>query len=128
MITLEELEIYKLSRKLSKTGWQIYESLDWRIKKITGDQFVESTDSVGANIAEGYGRFHYLDRIKFFYNARGSLLESKHWFETLKERNFVKDKNFVDDYEDTYDELKPKLNGFINSLYKSKTNYSNHHD
>ena len=68
-ITLENLEAYKLSRKLSKISWNVYEKFDWRIKKIIGDQFIESTDSGGANIAEGYGRFHFLDKVKFYYNA-----------------------------------------------------------
>jgi len=41
-----------------------------------GDQFIRSIDSITANIAEGFGRFHFLDRRKFYYNARGSLLEA----------------------------------------------------
>lgn len=57
--------VYKLTRELSRIAWVIYEKLEWRIKKIMGDQFIESTDSVSANIAEGYGRFHYLDKVKF---------------------------------------------------------------
>ena len=65
-IPLRELEVYRLSRELSKIGWQIYNEIDWRVKKIIGDQFITSTDSIGANIAEGYKRFHYLDKIKFF--------------------------------------------------------------
>lgn len=51
-----------------------------------GDQWVSVTDSVGANIAEGFGRFHYLDKNKFNYNARGSLLEAMHWTEIAAER------------------------------------------
>jgi len=30
-----------------------------------GNQFLTAADSVGANIDEGYGRFHHLDRVKF---------------------------------------------------------------
>ncbi|MCL5667302.1 MAG: four helix bundle protein [Patescibacteria group bacterium] len=87
-IILKNLEVYQLSRELSKLAWKIYEPLDWHIKKINGDQFIESTDSTGANIAEGYGRFHYLDKIKFFYNCRGSLMEcAQHWIELLFEKN-----------------------------------------
>jgi four helix bundle protein len=43
---------------------------------IIGSQFITAINSIGANIAEGYGRFHYLDKNKFMYNARGSLMEN----------------------------------------------------
>ena len=60
-IVLKDLEVYRLARELSSMGWDIYDKLDWQDRKTMGDQFIRSTDSVGANIAEGYGRFHYLD-------------------------------------------------------------------
>lgn len=121
-ISLENLEVYKLARELSKIGWEIYNSLDWKIKKITGDQFIESTDSVAANIAEGYGRFHYLDKIKFYYNSRASLMESAdHWLELLEERGLV-NKNLYTEFKSTAKELSIKLNNFIAAIYKSKAN------
>lgn len=73
-IVLKDLEVYKLARELSKIGWEIYEFLDWQIKKIVGDQFIEATDSIGANIAEGYSRFHFLDKIKFFLYCAGFVI------------------------------------------------------
>ncbi len=69
-ILLKDLEIYQLARELSRIGWEIYSALDWQMKKINGDQFIEATDSVGANITEGYKRFHYLERIRFCYISR----------------------------------------------------------
>src|SRR5512147_2150191 len=42
------------------------------------DQIRRSSKSVGANIAEGYGRFYCKDRVRFCYNARGSLSETEH--------------------------------------------------
>lgn len=65
-LNLNDLEIYLLSRELSDIIWNVYVDLDWKLQKIMGDQFVRLTDSVGANIAEGYGRFHYLDKIKLY--------------------------------------------------------------
>lgn len=118
-ISLDKLEVYKLARKLGKIAWRIYKKLDWRTKKIMGDQFIESSDSVAANIAEGYGRYHYLDKVKFYYNARGSLLESRNWFDLLKERKFLEEKN-IEDYLGCYKELRPALNALINSTFKAK--------
>ena len=118
-LSLEKLEVYKLARQLSTFAWQVYESFDWRIKKIIGDQFVTSTDSVGANIAEGYGRFHYLDKVRFYYNARGSLLESRHWLDLLKERKIISAKD-INKYLITYKNLRIVLNGLISSAMKAK--------
>ncbi len=120
-LNLDKLEVYILSRELSRISWTIYEQLDWNQKKIMGNQFIEATDSAGANIAEGYGRFHYLDKIKFYYNARASLKESRHWFEILSERKIIK----IDDKQDylkVYAKLSPKLNAFISASYKNIKN------
>ena len=40
-----------------------------------GDQVLRAGRSSTANIAEGYGRFHYMDNAKFCSNARGSCWE-----------------------------------------------------
>ncbi len=39
-------------------------------KKNIGYLFIKATDSVSANIADQYNRYHYLDKAKFYYNAR----------------------------------------------------------
>ena len=89
-VEIADIEVYKLARQLSGMAWAIYKKLGWQDRKIMGDQFVESIDSVGANIAEGYGRYHYPDKVKFYYNARGSLIEScNHWLGILREREKV---------------------------------------
>jgi four helix bundle protein len=87
-----------------------------------GYQFVESGDSIGANIAEGYGRFHYLDRIKFYYNSRGSYNEFRtHWLELLLERLKISQEEFEEIIQ-VCDKFQLKLNNFISSTYRSKSN------
>lgn len=119
-IVLKNLEVYQLARELSDMGWAIYEKLGWQDKKTMGDQFISSIDSVGANIAEGYGRFHYLDKIRFYYNSRGSLLESAtHWLELLNERGKISKEGFKD-CKVVAEKLSLKLNNFISATYQSK--------
>ena len=119
-ITLENLEIYKLARQLSQLSWKAFDKLDWHDKKIMGDQFISSIDSVGANIAEGYRRFHYLDKIKFFYNSRASLSEStQHWLELLLERNKISQDEF-NQIKKIANALSIKLANFIKTTYQQK--------
>ena len=86
---LQNLEVYQLARKISQSAWALYAGLSWQEKKIIGDQFISAVDSVGANIAEGWGRFHFLDRTRFNYHARGFLIESQHWLGLMVERSIV---------------------------------------
>lgn len=122
VIKIPDLDVYKLARELSKIGWEIYKNLDWKTQKILGDQFIESTDSVGANIAESYGRFHFLDKNKFLYNARGSLSEaSMYWVELLHEREKINDQ-YYSRYKSTAQQVGIKLNNLISVTKKSHQN------
>jgi four helix bundle protein len=110
---LKDLDVYNLACDISRDSWGIYEKFDWNLKKILGDQFIRAIDSIGANIAEGFGRFHYLDKNKFNYNARGSLFESKHWVNTLIEREKI-DRELGKKILENLDKLAIKLNNYIN--------------
>ena len=124
-IPLKELTVYQLARELSKIAWEIYQDLDWRNKKTMADQFLTATDSVGANIAEGYGRHHYLDQIKFYYNSRGSLNECcHHWLEILNERKVVNPEKYTK-FKQVAEKLSLKLNNFISATYKQKEIHRN---
>ena len=112
---LGKLDIYKLALKLSDKIWQIYINLANDLKYNIGNQVIRSIDSIGANIAEGYGRFYYKDSIKFYYNARGSLWESKHWIYLLYKRDLVDKKEYEEIIKDL-EILGKKLNGFIRSI------------
>jgi four helix bundle protein len=114
------LIVYQLSRELSRIGREIYRRLDWKQQKIIGDQFITATDSVGANIAEGYARYHFLDRIKFYHQARASLAEAaEHWLQLLCERNMV-DMKMAKQYTKIASELSLKLQNFITSTARAK--------
>jgi four helix bundle protein len=116
---LNDLEIYRLSREISRDVWEIYKKLSWEDKKIMGYQCISATDSIGANIAEGFGRYHYLDKNKFNLNSRGSLLETIHWLEILNERKKMSEAEFKPLIL-KLQKLHIKLNNYITSTRKLK--------
>lgn len=121
-LLLKDLHVYQLARKLSSLAWNVYSTMSFEEKKIMGDQFLRSSDSIGANIAEGYSRFHYLDRVKFYYNARASQSEATdHWLELLLERKKI-DNSFFEEFKTISNELQIKLNNFISHTKNEKEN------
>lgn len=75
--SFEDLECWQACRDLRlHVQMQIVPRLPrdeaYRLK----DQILRSSRSSTANIAEGYGRYHYLDKARFFGNARGSCCET----------------------------------------------------
>ncbi len=73
--TFEDLECWKACRDLRKFAAMITRKLpreeDYRLK----DQILRAARSTTANIAEGYGRFHFQENIQYCRNARGSVYE-----------------------------------------------------
>ncbi len=121
-ITVKELKVYQLSRTLSTISWEIYSKMNYEEKKIIGDQFLRSIDSVGANIAEGYHRFHYLDKVRFYYTSRASLAEAiEHWAELLQERNIISAEKYYA-LTSIYKDLQIRLNNFIRQTKNENNN------
>jgi len=109
----------QLSRKLSSIAWVIFCRMNFEDKKHIGDQFLRAVDSIGANVAEGYGRYHYLDKVRFYYNSRGSHYEAfTHWLELMFEREKISEAEFAS-ISETALILRVKLNNFITATSKN---------
>lgn len=91
---VEDVECYKTSKGLAHKVYLIVRRWDYFDQKTSGTQIVRSIDSIAANIAEGFGRFHKKDKIKFFYNARASTYETKHWLDTAYKRRLIANQEF----------------------------------
>ena len=88
-VTLEELSSYKISLELADLIYRNVKNWQYLDQKTVGVQWIRSTDSISANIAEGFGRYHKKDKIKFFYNARASAFESGHWLKIASQRKIL---------------------------------------
>lgn len=86
-LTLEEPKVYADAVEFAEFTWNDVAQWDQFARETVGKQLVRAADSIGANIAESYGRFHFSERINFLYYARGSLHECKHWVTLAEKRN-----------------------------------------
>jgi four helix bundle protein len=89
---LENIKAYQIGSKLSDYVWNIVKKWDWLPKRTLGVQWIDSTDSISGNIAEGFGRFHRKDKTKFYYNSRASVFESAHWCKKAFKRKLINKK------------------------------------
>jgi four helix bundle protein len=120
MENFQNLRVYQLSEKLANEIWFIVQEWDYFAKDTVGKQIVKSTDSIGANIAEGNGRYNSQDNQRFVKIARGSLNETRHWLRLAYQRKLLTQEQ-IDRIKPIIDELSPKLNAYLNS-FKSKIN------
>ena len=114
MKEIYELDVYKLSEELSDLIWYAFDEWSTKVQRTIGHQIIRSSDSIAANLAEGYGRYTPADRKLFYRYARGSFEETKAWLRKLIRRKVITD-NEVSKYTKIIDELGPKLNAFIRS-------------
>ncbi len=73
-----------------REAYRVIQRLPPEEKYNLGLQMRKASVSVGLNIAEGYGRYHYLDSLRFYYIARGSLDETLSGFITCDVLSYTK--------------------------------------
>ena len=119
--TFEDLEVYKKARDFRKRMYAVARRLPDLEKYELGRQIRRASVSLTNNIAEGHGRYHYLDEIKFELQARGSLAE------------LVDDLNVCEHYLSPADvadlkkqarEVQRLINGYIRFLRNRKSGAS----
>jgi len=93
-LKLNDINAYKIAFNLSNYIWDIVIEWEWFAKKHVGGQFVEAVDSISANLAEGFGRYHKKDKIKFYRYSQGSIKECLDWNEKSKNRKLLTDKQY----------------------------------
>jgi four helix bundle protein len=86
----EDLEIYQISVELSVEIYRLVKKFPKEETYGISDQLRRAVTSIGANIAEGFGRYHYKDKLVFFYNTRGSVYEVRHFLEIAYRIGYIK--------------------------------------
>jgi len=119
MASFTELEIWKQARKIRNMASQLAKSFPLEEKYRLCDQLIRCSRSIGNNIAEGHGRFHYQDNVRFCVMARGSLSETLDQIIIAKDENFINDEIF-NSFQAEYLHCLKLLNGYILFIKKKK--------
>ncbi|MBP1665073.1 MAG: hypothetical protein H6Q19_2213 [Bacteroidetes bacterium] len=122
--SFEDMEVWKECRRFRNQISTITEKFPKEEKYCLTDQIKRSSRSVTANIAEGFGRFHFQENAQFCRQARGSLIE------TLDHLICAMDEGYINETELSfhriqYEQCLKLLNGYIAYLLKSKSNQLN---
>jgi len=111
----DDLQIYQLALDLAEWVYDITIVFPQDEKYNVTSQLRKAVTSIGANLAEGYGRFHYKENIQFCRNARGSLSETKHFMIFSKRRGYIMQET-LEEFLIKYKDLQVKINNYIKSI------------
>ncbi len=84
-------------------------------KYLLRSQVLDSSRSTTANIAEGYGRYHYMDNAKFCSNSRGSVCETLDHLITAHDEGYISDEQLNAGRQHVADATR-LINGYIRYL------------
>ncbi len=114
-----ELEVWKEARVLVNEVYLI--SKDFPKDELYGltTQMRKCAISIPSNIAEGCGRQHYKDSLRFFFIARGSLYELETQIYLSSDQSYI-NKDISNDLMFQIEKCRKLLSGFIN-YYKDQS-------
>lgn len=117
--TFEDLETWQIAHKLIL---EIYRAT----KKFPKDelygivsQLRRAALSITSNIAEGFSRYHYNDKIRFYYNARGSASEVRNCLILSRDMDYLAEEECQNLLTGMEKVLK-LINGLIRSIEEQK--------
>jgi four helix bundle protein len=114
-LKFDKLKILQTAETIADGIWKQVVKWDPFLRDTVGIQLARSVDSIGSNIAEAFGRFHYGEKVQFLYYARGSLYETKYWINRSQARQLMIE-NQTKNYTKQLSELARQMNAFISNL------------
>jgi four helix bundle protein len=113
--SFEDLDVYRLAEDLGDRIWDIVTRWPSFPQNSLGYQLVKAADGVGANLAEGFGRYYFAENRQFVRIARGSFYETRHWLRRASKRDLLKEQE-IEELKKLVEELAPRLNAYIRSI------------
>ncbi len=124
MNAFEELVVWQEARKFRKEISMLTKSFPAEEKYKLIDQLKRSSRSITANIAEGYGRYHFQENVQFCRQARGSLTETLDHLICALDEEYIAETT-LQEFRTMYENVLKLLNGYIAYLQKAKLSDNN---
>src|SRR5213595_3342621 len=113
--TFEDLEVYKAAREFRKAMYVVTRRLHDFEKYDLACQIRRASVSLTNNMAEGHGRYHYPDQIRFILHSRGSLEELVDDLNVCLDENYLSNGDVAKLKEQALDVLN-LINGYLRYL------------
>jgi len=110
-------KVHKLVLKVYKITNQFSESENYGVRS----QIQRAVTSITANIAEGFARFYFKDKIRFYYQARGSAAEVQNFLLIARDLKYI-DNNQCAELGEIANETAKLINGLIRITKKYNKN------
>ena len=112
--SFRDLKVYKISRQLSRDIFELSKGFPREEMYSLTDQVRRSSRSIGAQIAEGWGKRRYERHfVSKLTDADAEQLETQHWIETALDCSFVSI-DLANDLLDRCSSIGKMLNSMIN--------------
>ena len=115
-----DLDVWKKGKELRIFVFSLIKKFPDEERYRLSDQMIRASRSITANIAEGYGRYHFQDNIRFCRQSRGSIYELLDHIEVALECGYVNNDEYLKLNRDL-EELLALLNGYVKYLSSKKT-------
>jgi len=117
--SFEDLEAWQVAHKFALEIYNLTKGFPKEEFYGMVSQLRRAALSITANIAEGFSRYHYNDKIRFYYNSRGSISEIKNCLILSKDLEYIA-RDLCYDLLDSSERVLRLVNGLIRSIENQK--------
>lgn len=114
-----DLETWKRAHQLALAIYHITDTFPKHEQFGIISQMRRAASSVTANIAEGFERYHYNDKIRFYHQSRGSAAEVQNFLFLSIDLGYINKESSRNIWQEAT-EVRKMINGMIRSIEKQK--------
>ena len=118
----EDLKVWQLAHKLSIDVATLVKSFPKEEKYDLIGQMRRSARSIPSDISEGFGRFHFNDKLTFYERCRASLGELRNHFEEALDNGYI-EKESYDRFFQEMNEIGYLLNRMMRNVGRARASY-----